>query len=142
MSDKQPRRKKKNLRARPLNIVENIEDDETKDSVLVGVSEAKFAQKHRGRRTGIDSFRLQTGEIKDEEEKPLAPDTLAIPGVVEPSVPKNLGVQESFHKEVNQKDILQSQMENYVEEELEKRRKGQQRIQQEQAKKNEEKKTF
>jgi len=138
-------RKKKNLRARVSDFKENLEDSET-----LGVSETRLSQKYRNRRTGIDSIRLQSGEIKEgeEEEKPLAPDTLAIPdgkgqwgmGMVEPSVSKSIGVQDTFHKEVNQKDALTSQMENYVEEELEKRRKGEQRLMQEQTKKNEEKK--
>jgi len=46
--------------------------------------------------------------------------------MVEPSAVTKIGksVHDAFHKEINQKDVLQKHMESYIEEELEKRRHG------------------
>jgi len=114
--------KKKRLQVRPKKT--KIEDDETEQEVRSGLAEVKFIQKYRRRAKGIDSNKLQ-GIQNDEDEDGLASlaaivDKEIIP---QPNAVK-VGVQESFQKEVNQKDVLQAHLESYIEEEIEKRRKG------------------
>jgi len=126
------RKYEKKKAKKALRQIGQQENESKEDSAGVievkDVKEVRSLQKFRKRVKGIDSNKLQGVTIVDEDAARLS--QLVEKGENEwgnfeastPSTAVKVGVQDSFQKEVNQKDVLQAQMETYIEEELEKRR--------------------